>query len=163
MKSLLNYTQHGEGPAMIIVAESARSLKGYLAQCNVKERAVMMFMRLVLAFILHRGRMSCSAAAVSICSEAVHRGEVTRFLAQVRWRKFDFNEPLVRALIARSHCEAHSYSLLTRHRRHSQVRKRKTPTCAVLEIVHARRTTRTNATTKRKQLPRRSIASRLAC
>lgn len=101
MKSLLNYTQHGEGPAMIIVAESARSLKGYLAQCNVKERAVMMFMRLVLAFILHRGRMSCSAAAVSICSEAVHRGEVTRFLAQVRWRKFDFNEPLVRALIAK--------------------------------------------------------------
>lgn len=89
------------GPAMIIVAESVKSLKGYLAQCNVKERALMMFMRLVLAFILHRGRMSCSAAAGSICSETVHRGEITRFLAQVRWRKYDFNKPLAKALLAK--------------------------------------------------------------
>lgn len=86
---------------MLIFGESARTLKGYLAQCKIKDRALMMFMRLVLAFILHRGRMSCSAAAGSICSSTVHRGEVTRFLAQVRWRKYDFNQPLVRAIMAR--------------------------------------------------------------
>lgn len=86
---------------MIIVAESAKSLKGYLAQCNLKERALMMFMRMVLAFILHRGRMSCSAAAGSICSEAVHRAEMCRFMAQVRWRKFDFNNGLAKALLAK--------------------------------------------------------------
>lgn len=84
---------------MIIFTQSAQSLKGYLSRCNVKEQALIMFMRMVLAFILHRGRMSCSAAAGSICSEAVHRGEVTRFLARGRWRRIDFNKPLISALL----------------------------------------------------------------
>lgn len=101
MKWLGNRPNTMEGPAMVIFSESAQSLKGYLAQCKVKERALMMFMRLVLAFMLHRGRMSCSSASVSICSQTVHRGEVTRFLAQVRWGKYDFNEPLIRALLAK--------------------------------------------------------------
>lgn len=86
---------------MLIFGESAHSLKGYLSQCKIKERAAMMFMRVVLAFMLHQGRMSCSAAAVTISSQTVHRGEVTRFLAQVRWGKYDFNEPLIRALMAK--------------------------------------------------------------
>lgn len=86
---------------MLIFGESAYLLKGYLAQCKLKERALMMFMRMVLAFILHRGRMSCSAAAGTICSAPVHRGEVTRFLTQARWGKYDFNQPLVLALMAK--------------------------------------------------------------
>ncbi len=67
---------------MLIFAQSAKSLKGYLSQCGVKEQFLMMFMRMILGFVLHRGRMSCSSAAGSICSEAVHRGEVTRFLSR---------------------------------------------------------------------------------
>jgi len=50
-----------------------------------------MVTRLVLAFILHRGRMSCSSAAGMIASEPMHRGQVTRFLARPRWQKDDFN------------------------------------------------------------------------
>jgi hypothetical protein len=90
-----------EGPVMTIFAQSAKSLKGYLSQCNVKEQVLLMFMRMILAFMLHRGRMSCSSAAGSICSEVVHRGEVTRFLSRNRWRKTDFNKLLVSALLAK--------------------------------------------------------------
>lgn len=58
-------------------------------------------MRIVLAFIMHRGRMSCSAAAGAIAAEPIHRGELTRFLARPRWQKHDFNEPMMRMLMAK--------------------------------------------------------------
>ena len=57
-------------------------------------------LRLVLAFIGHRGRMTCSAAAGTIASESIHRGQLTRFLARPRWQKTDFNAPLRAALLA---------------------------------------------------------------
>ncbi len=50
---------------MLIFAQSAKSLKGYVSQCIDKEHIQLMAMRMVLAFILHRGRMSCSAAAAA--------------------------------------------------------------------------------------------------
>ena len=85
---------------MIIVSESAAALKGFLATTGLGELARGMTLRLVLAFILHRGRMSRSQAAGSVASDAVHRGELTRFLARPRWQKQDFNEPLRAALLA---------------------------------------------------------------
>jgi hypothetical protein len=45
--------------------------------------------------------MSCSQAAGSVASEAVHRGEVTRFLARRRWQRHDFNSPLRATLLAK--------------------------------------------------------------
>ncbi len=86
---------------MLIFAQSAKSLKGYVSQCIDKEHIQLMAMRMVLAFILHRGRMSCSAAAGSICSDSVNRGEVTRCLARGYWRKIDLNSTLVSALLAK--------------------------------------------------------------
>jgi hypothetical protein len=59
-----------------------------------------MVLRMALAFMLHRGRMSCSQAAGSVASDTVHRGELTRFLARPRWQKHDFNAPLWQALLA---------------------------------------------------------------
>lgn len=58
-------------------------------------------MRLILAFIMHRGRMSCSAAAGAIATEPIHRSELTRFLARPRWQKHDFNKPLMQMLLAK--------------------------------------------------------------
>lgn len=45
--------------------------------------------------------MSCSAAAGSIASESIHRGELTRFLARPRWQKHSFTGPLRDALLRR--------------------------------------------------------------
>jgi hypothetical protein len=76
---------------MIIMQQSASSLKRYLANSSLHDFARLMATRMVLAFILHRGRMSCSAAAGVIASEPIHRGQLTRFLARPRWQKEDFN------------------------------------------------------------------------
>ena len=85
---------------MVIVSESVRSLKGFIAKTGLKSLAQMMVLRLVLAFIGHRGRRTCSAAAGSIASESIPRGQLTRFLARPRWQKADFNAPLRAALLA---------------------------------------------------------------
>lgn len=76
---------------MIIMPQSASSLKRFLAHTGLNDFARLMVTRMVLAFILHRGRMSCSSAAGVIASEPIHRGQLTRFLARPRWQKGDFN------------------------------------------------------------------------
>ena len=86
---------------MIIVPEVASKLKTFLSHCELKPLARVMMMRVVLAFIMHRGRMSCSAAAGAIAADPIHRGELTRFLARPRWQKHDFNAPLMRMLLAK--------------------------------------------------------------
>ena len=47
---------------MVIVSESVRGLKGFLRKTGLNEFAMAMILRMVVAFISHRGRMSCSAA-----------------------------------------------------------------------------------------------------
>jgi len=84
---------------MIIVMESAHSLKAFLSRTSLNELARSMVLRMVLTFIMHRGRMSCSQAAGAVASEAIHRGQLTRFLARPRWQKTDFNAPLRAALL----------------------------------------------------------------
>lgn len=86
---------------MIIVSESAASLKGFIAETGLKHLARTMILRVVVAFIMHRGRMSCSQAAGSIAAEAIHRGELTRFMARPRWQKQDFNGSLRQTLLRR--------------------------------------------------------------
>jgi hypothetical protein len=84
---------------MIIVTETASALKGFIAKTALSDLARKMVLRMIIAFIMHRGRMSCSQAAGSIASESIHRGELTRFMARPRWQKGDFNEPLRAALM----------------------------------------------------------------
>jgi hypothetical protein len=86
---------------MVIVPESAAALKGFVARTGLSELARGMLLRMVLAFVGHRGRMSCSQAAGSVASNAIHRGELTRFLARPRWQKQDFNSPLRALLLAK--------------------------------------------------------------
>src|SRR3990172_8616074 len=99
MTRSLNSLRSQEGLAMIIVTDSARSLKTFLSHTALGELARSMVLRMVLTFIVHRGRMSCSQAAGAVASEAIHRGQLTRFLARPRWQKADFNSPLRAALL----------------------------------------------------------------
>lgn len=86
---------------MVIVPESAAALKGFVGRTGLSALGQEMLLRMVLAFIGHRGRMSCSQAAVSVASQNVHRGVLTRFLARPRWQKHDFNGPLRALLLAK--------------------------------------------------------------
>jgi hypothetical protein len=84
---------------MIIIRDSARSLKRFLSHTDLSEFAEAMVTKMVLAFVLHSGRMSCSQAAGSVASETIHRGQLTRFLARPLWQKRDFNDPLRKRLL----------------------------------------------------------------
>lgn len=84
---------------MIMVADSAKDLKTFLGRTPLQGLALAMVMRLVVTFLLHRGRMCCSRAGGAIRTEPVHRSQVTRFLARPRWQKEDFNAPLRAALL----------------------------------------------------------------
>jgi hypothetical protein len=86
---------------MLIFQEAAVKLKGFVKHSGLNEFAQMMMFRMVIAFIFHRGRMSCSQAAVSVASDSIHRGELTRFLARPRWKNKRFNEPLMQMLLAK--------------------------------------------------------------
>ena len=83
MSSSFQSHRSREEPIMIIDAESASALKRFISQTGLNQIAQEMVRRMVLAFILHRGRMSCSQAASIVGSETVHRGQVTRFLARL--------------------------------------------------------------------------------
>lgn len=84
---------------MIIISDSARSLKRFLSDTQLTGLAQAMVLRMALTFIVHYGRMTCSQAAGSVASEAIHRGELTRFLARPRWQQKDFNDPLRKRLL----------------------------------------------------------------
>lgn len=84
---------------MLIVDQSAQSLKTFIGKTGLHEFAQAMVMRMVLAFLMHRGRMSCSSAAGMIASEPMHRSQVTRFLARPRWQSTDCNDVLRDALL----------------------------------------------------------------
>jgi hypothetical protein len=86
---------------MVIVTESAAALKGFIAQTGLAESARFMVLRVALAFIGHRGRMSCSQAAVSVTSDTVHRGELTRFLKRPRRRKEEYISALLALLLGK--------------------------------------------------------------
>jgi len=86
---------------MVIVQDSAPSLKRFLAKTFLGDLAKTMVFRMVIAFTQHQGRMSCSQAAHCVASESIHRGELTRFLARPRWQKDNFNTPLREALLKR--------------------------------------------------------------
>ena len=83
---------------MVMVKDSAGLLKGFLQDLGLGDFWTTMAMRIVLAFVFHRGRMSCSFAAGTITSEPVHRSQVTRFLARSRWKKTGINDPLRKRL-----------------------------------------------------------------
>jgi hypothetical protein len=75
---------------MIMVTDSAKTLKAFLRQAPLSGFAQRMVMRVILAFLVRRGRMSCSQAAGAVATEPVHRSQITRFLARPRWQKIDY-------------------------------------------------------------------------
>jgi len=86
---------------MIIVADSLPGLKRWLAPTGLKESTKLLVIRMVVAFLLHAGRMSCLRAGGAIRCEPRHRAQISRFLARPRWRKLDINAILRQELLAR--------------------------------------------------------------
>lgn len=84
---------------MIMIDESVPQIKRFISLTGLSSFAQMMVLRMVLAFICHRGRMSCSQAGGVIATEPVHRSQVTRFLKRPTWQQSDFNAVLCQSLL----------------------------------------------------------------
>jgi Transposase DDE domain len=79
---------------MVMVAESLPGLKRWVGTLGLKDSAKLLVIRVVVAFLLHAGRMSCLRAAGAVRCEARHRAQISRFLSRPRWRKLDINKTL---------------------------------------------------------------------
>src|SRR5688500_11483631 len=84
---------------MIMVTDSAKRLKGFLSLMPLSPFTMEMALRMVLAFVMRRGRMSCSQAAVAVQCQPLDRSQVTRFLARLRWKRGDINAPVRKRLL----------------------------------------------------------------
>jgi hypothetical protein len=84
-----------------MVADSVPGLKKLLSKTGLKDTAKLLVIRVVVAFLLRVGRMSCLRAAGAVRCQARHRAQISRFLARPRWRKLDLNSILRRELLER--------------------------------------------------------------
>jgi Transposase DDE domain len=90
---------------MVMVADLVPGLKRFVAALGLKDSARLLVIRVVIAFLLHAGRMSCLRAAGAVRCEARHRAQISRFLARPRWRKLDINSILRQRLLEREAAE----------------------------------------------------------
>jgi DDE superfamily endonuclease len=84
---------------MIMVADSMPGLKRWVSGLGLKDSAKLLVIRMVVAFLLHAGRMSCLRASGAVRSETRHRAQISRFLARPGWRKLDLNSILQQRLL----------------------------------------------------------------
>ena len=84
---------------MVMVAEVLPGLKRCLRSLGLRSSVQAMVVRMVAAFILHSGRMSCLQAAGSIRSESRHRAQVSRMLSRPSFRRLNLNTVLRRELL----------------------------------------------------------------
>lgn len=86
---------------MIMVADSLPEFKGVAKRTPLPKTALRILTRVLVAFLLHAGRMSCCAAAGAIKCDSVHRAQISRFLARPRWRGCDLHGLLIQDLLRR--------------------------------------------------------------
>ena len=68
----------------MMVADWLPAFKRLFRSVPLSDAAKLLAVRVVVAFVLHAGRMSCLAAAGAVRSECVHRAQISRFLARPR-------------------------------------------------------------------------------
>ena len=71
----------------MIFADALPRIKSFLRPARLTLATTALLVRLVAAFVCHRGRLSASQAACAIRSQARHRAQLTRFLARSHWSK----------------------------------------------------------------------------
>ena len=71
----------------MIFADALPRLKTFLRPARLSTATTALLVRLIAAFLCHRGRLSASQAAGTIRSQARHRAQLTRFLARCHWSK----------------------------------------------------------------------------
>lgn len=86
---------------MVMVADLVPGLKRWIGALGLTDSAKLLVIRVVVAFLLHAGRMSCLRAAGAVRCETRHRAQISRFLARPSWRKLNINALLRQWLLER--------------------------------------------------------------
>jgi Transposase DDE domain len=87
---------------MVMVADLLPGLKRFLRTAGLNNDAVTrMALRMIVAFILHSGRMSCLQAAGALRSDPRHRAQVGRLLRRPSFRRLNLNDVLRQELLQR--------------------------------------------------------------
>jgi len=84
---------------MVIVADSIPGLKRWLAPLGLNDSTRLLIIRVIAAFLVHTGRMSCLRAGGAVRCAPRHRAQISRFLARPRWRQLDINSVLRQHLL----------------------------------------------------------------
>jgi hypothetical protein len=84
-----------------MVDDSMPGLKRFLRRAGLRKAPQAMIVRVVTAFVLRAGRMSCLQAAGSVRCDARHRAQVGRMLQRPSFREVDLNGELRQALLER--------------------------------------------------------------
>jgi hypothetical protein len=71
----------------VIFADSLANIKTFLRPARFSAATTGLLVRLLAAFVGHRGRLSACCAAGAIRSQARHRAQRVRFLARCHWSK----------------------------------------------------------------------------
>jgi Transposase DDE domain len=71
----------------VIFADALPRIKTFLRPARLTAATTTLLVRLVAAFLCHRGRLGASQAAGAIRSQARHRAQLTRFLARLHWSR----------------------------------------------------------------------------
>jgi hypothetical protein len=90
---------------MIMVADLLPHLKRFLKPVPFSDAARALAIRVIVAFVLHAGRMSCLVAAGAVRCDSRHRAQISRFLARPLWRGLDINSQLRESLLAHEPAE----------------------------------------------------------
>lgn len=85
---------------MVMVADLVPGLKRWLRGLDLREAALAAVLRMVVAFLLHRGRMSCLQAAGAVRCDARHRAQISRQLRRPSFRGLNINQALRQQLLA---------------------------------------------------------------
>jgi hypothetical protein len=84
---------------VIMVPGALPKVNTFLRPVSLTRAGRLLVTRLIAAFVLHAGRMSCMQAAGAVRCEARHRAQIGRFLARPRWREGDPNALLRESLL----------------------------------------------------------------
>lgn len=84
---------------MVMVADLVPGLKRSLRGLDLREAALAMVLRMVVAFLLHCGRMSCLQAAGAVRSQTRHRAQISRLLRRPSFRRLNINGALRQQLL----------------------------------------------------------------
>src|SRR5262245_33479131 len=74
-----------------MVADFLPGLKRWLCPAGLRPAVLAMVQRMIVAFLLHSGRMSGLQAAGAVRSQARHRAQVGRLLARPSFRRLNLN------------------------------------------------------------------------